>query len=109
MTILNEYSEIGVGGSILIACGFLSAAMILVFFSYNFFMDRLTKAAIIRIAIVLLISAAFILLGIFNMPKEQYVEATISDTITFEEITDNYEFIKQEGKIYTFKVKNNEQ
>jgi len=37
--------------------------------------------------------------------RRQEVKATLNDTITWREINEKYELVKQEGEIYTFKVR----
>lgn len=39
----------------------------------------------------------------------QEVKATINNTVSFEEINKKYELIKQEGELYTFKVREDEE
>ena len=43
---------------------------------------------------------------VFNADtRRQEVKATLNDTITWKEINEKYELVKQEGEIYTFKVR----
>lgn len=39
----------------------------------------------------------------------QEVKATINNTVSFEEINKKYELIKQEGELYTFKAREDEE
>lgn len=59
-------------------------------------------------AITLLSAILFTLLGIFVKQDRQYpiIKATINEKVSWEDINNKYELIEQEGRIYTFKVKN---
>lgn len=39
--------------------------------------------------------------------RHQEIKATINDNISWKEVNEKYELIKQEGEIYTFRVKDN--
>ena len=58
--------------------------------------------------VVALILSIFIgVAGFFFMAdtRHQEIKATVNDTISWKEINEKYELIKQEGEIYTFRVK----
>ena len=47
--------------------------------------------------------------GFYADTTQQEVKATINSTVSFEEINKKYELIKQEGELYTFKVREDEE
>ena len=55
----------------------------------------------------LLISAALVIAGFVLRADYRYtvVKATIDPSVSWVEVNDKYKFIKQEGEIYTFQLK----
>ena len=67
--------------------------------------DNETVAAIL--CFIGLLVAIFGALTTFTSHRYPIVRATVSDTMPFKEVYENYELIDVEGDIYTFKVKEN--
>ena len=57
---------------------------------------------------ILLFAIVLVLIGVFAMKDRQYpiIKATINEETSWQDINNKYELIEQEGRIYTFKVKN---
>ena len=103
MTILYEgmlghVSNLGLAISLFIF-GLLSAGVIIAL-SFHYDQDG--------ILIGLMVPVMLIIFGIYYAIDDHIpiVKATINSTVSFEEVNKNYEFVEQEGEIYTFKIKN---
>lgn len=57
--------------------------------------------------LLLFLTAIIALLGFKFTPDTRYNEvvATINENVSWNEVNDKYELLKQEGQLYTFKVK----
>lgn len=44
---------------------------------------------------------AFFVMWCIIMPRTEYIQATVDDTVSWVELTDKYEIIKSEGRIIT--------
>lgn len=58
--------------------------------------------------VIMIIPIACVIIGAMNLvdSRAPYVKATISDDALFKDVMTDYEFIIQEGDLYTFKPKN---
>lgn len=62
------------------------------------------------VGLLCLILSAFIgVAGFFFVAdtRRQEIKATVNDAVSWKEVNEKYELIKQEGEIYTFKVREN--
>lgn len=44
---------------------------------------------------------AFFVMWCIIMPRTEYIQATVDDTVSWVELTDRYEIVKSEGRIIT--------
>lgn len=88
-------------GWLLITWGIFLALLGIYFFLEN---DIKGKDFFIGVITALFCIVIGILVVIDN--RKPIVKATINDTVSWQEISKDYELIEQEGEIYTFKVKN---
>lgn len=83
---------------------FLSlAAISLILFIVFVIISKEASTALILLLVIFLLLASF---SAFNDSRVPIIKATVDDQIPWQTITEKYELQKQEGLLYTFKVKN---
>jgi hypothetical protein len=80
----------------------LGILMFIIFICFLIKKDTEGIGALIGVGIVLVIGG----LVIISDTRIPIIKATINEEVSWQEINDKYELAKQEGQIYTFKVKN---
>ena len=79
------------------------AAIVLISFIVLAIILKEPSTAVILLFIIPLLAVSF---NAFNDSRVPIVKATVDDQIPWQTITEKYELQKQEGLLYTFKVKN---
>lgn len=79
------------------------AAIVLILFIVLAIILKEPSTAVILLFLIPLIAVTF---AAFNDSRVPIIKATVDDQIPWQTITEKYELQKQEGLLYTFKVKN---